>query len=133
MNGEYDAGMLEGPINLDDEPVLGPARICAECRKTNVPLIQHRDSFLCDQCDARSVDFGRKHFAEPCDDSVELTYRYEVSITVKAKSRKLPDVQEASLRATEILLGLPMSNDTETWTQELISVDDPDGNEVEQE
>lgn len=107
----------------DDDPVLGAPDRCGECGKLGheVPLTQHESGKFCDSCLANLEDYGRRHFAE-CDSQEEIFFDFHVRVGVKVKNREPLELKLAKLRAMEVLLGMPMTNDQETWEHELISV-----------
>lgn len=117
----------------DDEPVLGPPRICADCGKKNIPLAEVNSDLVCDHCYESRIAFGRLHCGEFVDGAQEITLEYHVKITVKARDLSKAQLVLARLRGIEILLGIPLADDEESWEHELIAMTDAEGNEVPDE
>ena len=124
---------LQDLVELEDDPVLEAPNVCVDCKVSGSikPVFEHPGDGekRCDDCWAKSEEFGRRRLCD-CEYQDEVFFDFHIRIGVKIKDRSRFELQVAQLRANEVLLGMPMVNDQESWEQELISVSDEDGNEV---
>lgn len=111
----------------DDDPVILERRACADCSKPDTPL---DGEGRCDDCAERFLTYLRREFSWTETKSEPLTISYAVEITVNLKSRSTQDIRDARIRAAEILLGMAMVSDQESWSHDLITMNDEDGHEV---
>lgn len=116
----------------DDEPILGAPRLCADCGKSGsyVPLSEWNGELVCGACEASRIDFGRKHCGETSDVNVEIFAVYHVRIGLRVRNLSHEELILAKLRAIEILFGIPVNDDRESWEHELIALEDENGTEI---
>jgi hypothetical protein len=117
----------QGDSEIDDDPVIVERRHCADCSKSGVPLDEND---RCDDCAERYSTLIRRNLDWESTDNEEITFQFMVDITIPVRGRNSLDVCEARLRANEILMGMPMVSDKETWSHDLIGIVDENGNEV---
>lgn len=119
----------------DDDPVLEAPYVCEDCHTpgTITPLFDNDGILRCDPCRTAQYEQSLRELRRIiAETSTEIFIDYHVRVGIRVPNYTRSALLAAKLRALEIIMGMPMHDDAETWEHDFIEIVDAEGATVQE-